>query len=195
VSGARTLQQTEEAMSGRLADLDLDVDAMTAISNLYRVASAVRNHFEQSVLKEADLTWTAFVVLWVVWIWESMETRHVAAEAGITKGTLTGVVQTLEARGLIAREVPETDRRRMFLSLTDKGEVLMGELFPAFNREEQFVVGGLSQRRVKELGSSLRQMLTHLESGGRDRQAEVVQAAAAPRRTRAASTKASNKRN
>lgn len=178
MSGARTLQQTEEAMSGKLADLDLDVDAMTAISNLYRVASAVRNHFEQSVLKEADLTWTAFVVLWVVWIWESMETRHVAAEAGITKGTLTGVVQTLEARGLVVRTISETDRRRTFLSLTDKGERVMAELFPAFNREEQFVVGALGERRVKELGSTLRRILTHLEAAGPQRQAEVLKASA-----------------
>jgi len=179
VSGARTLHQTEEAVSGKLGDLEFDVDAMTAISNLYRVASTVRNHLEQSVLKDADLTWTAFVVLWVVWIWESMETRHVAAEVGITKGTLTGVVQTLESRGLVVREIPATDRRRAFLSLTDKGEVLMAELFPAFNREEQFVVGGLSERRVKELGSTLRRVLTHLETAGRERQAEIVQAAAA----------------
>lgn len=178
MSGARTLQQTEEAMSGKLADLDLDVDAMTAISNLYRVASAVRNHFEQSVLKDADLTWTAFVVLWVVWIWESMETRHVAAEAGITKGTLTGVVQTLEARGLVVRTISETDRRRTFLSLTDKGERVMAELFPAFNREEQFVVSAVGERRVKELGSTLRRILTHLESAGPQRQAEVLEASA-----------------
>jgi DNA-binding MarR family transcriptional regulator len=173
VSGARTLRQTEEATSGRLSGLDLDVDAMTAVSNLYRVALAVRNHFEQSVLKDADLTWTAFVVLWVVWIWESMETRHVAAEAGITKGTLTGVVQTLEARGLVVREIPKTDRRRTLLSLTDKGEKLMAELFPAFNREEQFVVGGLSDRRVKDLGSTLRRVLTHLEDAGAERQASA----------------------
>jgi DNA-binding MarR family transcriptional regulator len=178
VSGARTLQQTEEAMSGKLADLDLDLDAMTAISNLYRVASAVRNHFEQSVLKDADLTWTAFVVLWVVWIWESMETRHVAAEAGIRKGTLTGVVQTLEAHGLVVRTISATDRRRTFLSLTDKGERTMAELFPAFNREEQFVVSGLGEHRVKELGSTLRGILTHLEAAGPQRQAEVVHASA-----------------
>lgn len=173
MSGARTIQQTEAAMRDRLDELDVDVDAMTALSNLYRVASAVRNHLEQSVLKRADLTWTAFVVLWVVWIWRSMESRHVAEEAGITKGTLTGVAKTLESRGLIEREIPSTDRRRMFLSLTDKGEELMNDLFPAFNREERFVVEGLGPRRVKELGGSLRRIIAHLEADGPERQAEV----------------------
>ena len=185
VSGARTLQQTEDAMQERLRGLDLDFGAMTALSNMYRVASAVRNHFEQSVLKEAELTWTAFVVLWVVWIFRSMESRHVAEEAGITKGTLTGVVNTLESRGLLTREVPATDRRRMFLSLTDKGEELMTELFPAFNQEEQFVVEGLGERRVKELGTTLRRVLTHVEQDGPARQAALrSQARRAPARPR-----------
>ena len=174
MTGDRSLRQTEDRMRERIDGLDVDMHAMTALSNLYRVAAAVRNHFEQSVLKEADLTWTAFVVLWVVWLWEPMEARHVAEEAGITKGTLTGVVRTLEGRGLIEREVPSNDRRRMFLTLSDKGETLMAELFPAFNQEEQFVVTGLGERRVRDLGNSLRRILTHLETSGRDRQAEVT---------------------
>ena len=173
MSGARTLQETERAMQQRLEGLALDMDAMTAVSNLYRVASAVRNHVEQSVLKDADLTWTAFVVLWVIWIWESLESRHVAEEAGITKGTLTGVVRTLESRGLVAREVPAADRRRMILSLTPTGADLMAHLFPAFNREEQFVVDGLGRTRTRELGSSLRRVLSHLEADGADRQARI----------------------
>jgi DNA-binding MarR family transcriptional regulator len=169
VTGARTLKQTEDAVSEKLGGLHLDMAAMTAMSNLYRTASAVRNHFEQTVLKPAGLTWTGFVVLWVVWIWDSMETRHVAEEAGINKGTLTGVVQTLEGRGLVAREIPATDRRRTFLSLTPEGQKLMAELFPQFNAEEQFVVSTLSERKVKELGSSLRSILAHMETNASER--------------------------
>lgn len=171
MSGAHTLRQTEEAVSGKLQGLELDFRAMTAISNLYRVASSIRNHFEQTVLKEADLTWTAFVVLWVVWIWESIENRHVAAEAGITKGTLTGVAQTLEARGLIVRDIPPSDRRRTVFSLSPEGEKLMTTLFPEFNREERFVLSGLGERRLTELGESLRHVLRHLEKEGPERRA------------------------
>lgn len=170
MSGARTLKQTEDAANGRLAGLDLDFDAMTAMTNLHRVTSAARNHFEQSVLKNADLTWTAFVVLWVVWIFESIETRHVAAESGITKGTLTGVVRTLERRGLVQREIPPDDKRRMLLSVTTKGSLLMTDLFPAVNEEEQFVLANLSRRRTKELGSTLRRIITHLEEDGEARE-------------------------
>ena len=41
--------------------------------------------------------------------------------AAISKATLTGVVKTLEARGLITRRVSETDRRLVHLELTPAG--------------------------------------------------------------------------
>jgi MarR family transcriptional regulator, organic hydroperoxide resistance regulator len=64
-----------------------------------RAANAIRHHMEQQVLAEEDLSWAAFTVLFVLWIWGDQQTRHLAAEAGVTKGTLTGVLKTLEKRG------------------------------------------------------------------------------------------------
>ena len=72
---------------------------MAAVSNIYRAANAIRNHMEQKVLADEDLSWAAFTVLFVLWIWGDQQTRHLAAEAGVTKGTLTGVLKTLEKRG------------------------------------------------------------------------------------------------
>jgi len=91
---------------------------MAAVSNIYRAANAVRNHLERTVLAPHELTWTGWVVLWVVWIWGDIESRHVAAEAGISKGTLTGVQNTLISRGLIKRRVhpddaPDLDEKAM----------------------------------------------------------------------------------
>ena len=72
---------------------------MAAVSNIYRAANVIRNHMERQVLADEDLSWAAFTVLFVLWIWGDQQTRHLAAEAGVTKGTLTGVLKTLEKRG------------------------------------------------------------------------------------------------
>jgi MarR family transcriptional regulator, organic hydroperoxide resistance regulator len=133
------------------------------VSNIYRAAGAVRNHFERTVLQPYELTWTAWVVLWVVWIWREIETRHVAAEAGISKGTLTGVASTLERRGLLARRGHPGDARRVLLTLTDKGSELMDKLFPEFNQAEQFVTAGLGDSDKQLLAQSLRAIVQHLE--------------------------------
>ncbi len=173
MTGFHTLQQTEEAVHSKIDDLQVDFAAMAAVSNLYRAASSIRNHLEQSVLRTVDLTWTGFVVLWVVWIWDELESRHVAAEAGITKGTLTGVAQTLINRGLLVKTVPAHDRRRTLLSLTDEGQALMQQLFPAFNGEERFVTEALSSAEVTTLGDSLHRMVEHLEAAGADRRTDM----------------------
>jgi DNA-binding MarR family transcriptional regulator len=153
--------------------MPLDWGAMIAVSNIYRAANSIRNHLEHSVLRAADLTWTGFVVLWVIWIWDGMETRHVAAEAGISKGTLTGVVKTLSARGLVMRTVHPEDGRLVLLSLSPKGARLMETLFPAFNAEEAFVVDGLEPTTVTDLADGLRHIVGHLEASSIERQATL----------------------
>ena len=161
----RTLSATEAAVSGRLAAMTLDMPAMAAVSNVYRAAGAIRNHFEHTVLAPYNLTWTGWVVLWVVWIWQEIETRHVAAEAGISKGTLTGVASTLERRGLVARRPHPDDARRVLLSMTSSGLKLMAELFPQFNKQEALVVESLSADEIKVLAAALRKVVVDLESG------------------------------
>ena len=152
-------------MNERLAGMALDMPAMAAVSNVYRAAGAIRNHVEHTVLAPHNLTWTAWVVLWVVWIWEEIETRLVAAEAGISKGTLTGVAGTLEKRGLVARRAHPDDGRRVLLSLTPSGRKLMTELFPQFNKQEALVVESLSADETKVLAAALRKIVVDLESG------------------------------
>ena len=169
MTGHHTLRETEQAVQRKLGDVPLRHDAMMAVSNIYRAAAAIRQHFESSVLREADLTWTSFVVLWVVWIWGDMETRHVAAEAGISKGTLTGVAKTLEGRGLMARVPHDTDGRLVVLRLTDKGQELMEQLFPRFNAEEAFVVEGLDLEQNRALAQLLASIVEHREDEGEAR--------------------------
>ena len=98
MAGPHTIAETEKAVETRLADMALDFEAMAVVSNLFRAANAVRNHLERTVLQPHNLTWTAFVVLWVVWIWEEVETRVIAEEGGFSKATLSGVLTTLEGR-------------------------------------------------------------------------------------------------
>jgi DNA-binding MarR family transcriptional regulator len=154
--GERTLEATEQAVAERLAGLPIDMNAMAAVSNIYRAANEVRNYLERTVLAPHDLTWTGWVVLWVVWIWGEIESRHVAAEAGISKGTLTGVAGTLMSRGLIERRVHPGDARRVLLSLSPAGAELMQSLFPRFNQEESRVTSQLAGPDVLRLARLLR---------------------------------------
>lgn len=158
-----TLAETEYAVRERIAGLSPDMSAMAAVQSIYRAANSIRNHVERTVLAPHGLTWTGWVVLWVVWIWGEIETRHVAYEAGISKGTLTGVVATLEGKGLIERADHPEDGRRVLLTLSRTGKRLMTTLFPEFNAAEKQVVGRLGKTQTKELTESLRTIVEGLE--------------------------------
>ncbi len=164
MTGQYTLDQTEHAVAERLAGLPVDREAMAAVGNLYRAAGAVRNHFERTVLTPYELTWTGWVVLWVIWVWKDIETRHAASEAGISKSTLTGVVSTLEARRLVRRRTHPSDGRRVLLDLTPKARALMTELFPKLNAQETAVLSVLSPTERDVLTTALRKVIINLEA-------------------------------
>ncbi len=136
---------------------------MSAVSNIYRAGTAVRNHMERTVLGTAQLSWAGFTVLWVLWIWGEQETGHLASDAGVSKGTLTGVLRTLQSRELIERRAHDDDRRRVSVRLTRAGERMIATVFPEFNRHEALAVAALSRAEQNELARLLRRVQHHLD--------------------------------
>jgi len=155
------LIEAERDIVDRLAASDVEVDfaALSIVSNIYRAASAIRRHMEQNVLGPKQLSWTAFVALWVLWIWGEMETRHLAAEANVTKGTLTGVLDTLERRGLAERRRHDDDRRLVSAVLTPAGEQLIATVYPAFNGEEARIAALLPADQRETIAHGLREIV------------------------------------
>jgi len=164
MAGAHTLAETERHVSERLSHMSLDFDSMAIVSNLFRAANAVRNHFERTVLRSNDLSWTAFVVLWVTWIWEPIETRQIAEEGGFSKATLTGVLGTLESRGYVTRAKSTTDGRLVVVTMTEAGRKLMDVLFPKFNKQEQKIAGAIPNAEHAALAEALRLVTQRAEN-------------------------------
>jgi MarR family transcriptional regulator, organic hydroperoxide resistance regulator len=150
------LVQAERDVRARIGDQPFDFESMAVISNIYRAANVVRNHMEQKVLADYELSWGAFTVMFVLWIWGEQETRHLAAEAGVTKGTLTGVLKTLERRGFVRRYPHPSDGRLVLVSLEPAGRDAITDLFPRFNMEETFASASLSPGERSQLATLLR---------------------------------------
>ncbi len=62
---------------------------------------------------------------------EGLSCRELSERTLVTKGTLTGVLDRLEAKGLIVGEVNPLDRRVRIVRLTGEGEALFKKVFPA----------------------------------------------------------------
>lgn len=143
----------------RVAALPVDLASMAVASNIWRAAQALRAHLERTVLRGEDLSWGGFSLLFNLWVWGPMETRDVASSVGCSRPTVTGLVTTLERRGLLRRTRHERDGRLVVVGLTDEGLRVIEELFPRFNEGESAVTGGLSGEEKSTLAHLLRRVV------------------------------------
>jgi DNA-binding MarR family transcriptional regulator len=160
------LVRRERDVQAHLGGLPIDPRAMAAVSNVFRVANAVRLHMERRVLGDDGISWTGFVVLWVLWVWGEQESRHLATECGVSKGTLSGVVSTLEGRGLVTRGRHPEDGRLVVVSLSPSGRRMIRRLYPRFNQQEALVVSRLDTAEQDQLAHLLREILRSVDPDG-----------------------------
>jgi DNA-binding MarR family transcriptional regulator len=168
------LLPAERKVQAALGHLPLDFRAMWAISNLFRSSAAIRRHMEAKVLAHDRLSWTSFVGLWVLWVWGEMEAREFAAAVGISRPTASGVLNTLESRGYVARRRDPKDGRMVIVRLTSRGRRTIETLFPRFNAEESAVAAHLGATEQEQLAAMLRSLLRAVAPSGESADPELV---------------------
>lgn len=95
---------------------------------LARTYQAFTNYSDSHV-RELGLTPPQFDVIATLGNTEGMSMKDLAEATLVTKGTLTGIVDRLEKKGLVRREVPPENRRSFTVVLTREGETLFGDTF------------------------------------------------------------------
>lgn len=153
------LLEAEADIRSRLEGQPVDLEVQRAISNLYRAATVVSRTAEREVLADRSLSWSAFTALFVLWVWGEMDSSRLAAEIGLTPGTLTGVRKGLEAQDLVATARDTVDGRRVLISLTASGEELIEDLYPRFDGWATRILDTLSRRQVNDLADLLQHVI------------------------------------
>ena len=82
-------------------------------------------------VRKLGLTSAQFDIVATLGNTPGMTCKELGEKTLITKGTLTGVLDRLEARGLIRRTASDADRRQVFLVLTSQGVRTFEHAFPA----------------------------------------------------------------
>lgn len=86
--------------------------------------------FSAESVRECGLTPPQFDIIATLGNTRGMCCKDLGEKTLITKGTLTGVVDRLELKGLVARERSGNDKRSFFVRLTPAGEAMFDEVFP-----------------------------------------------------------------
>ncbi len=86
-------------------------------------------HISSTHIRTLDLTPAQFDIIATLGNTPGMSFKELGEKTLITKGTLTGVVDRLETKGMVRRVIKPEDRRSMIVQLTDKGEAEFERVF------------------------------------------------------------------
>jgi DNA-binding MarR family transcriptional regulator len=114
----------------------IDRSAMQMVLLLHRVASSIVYDLESTVHRPAGWSWSAFRLLFTLWVAGPHESRQVAHLSGMSRAAVSSLTKTLSASGLLARRSDERDRRAVILSLTERGADALETTFRAHNERE-----------------------------------------------------------
>jgi DNA-binding MarR family transcriptional regulator len=78
----------------------------------------------------------------------ALNVRELSAETGTRATTLTGVLDRLESRGYLTRELDATDRRSFRLPLTETGQAVSARVRAAVTGLERDALAGLSAAQI-----------------------------------------------
>jgi DNA-binding MarR family transcriptional regulator len=157
---------------------ELDPSAAEAYLHLLRTADDV---FALSELRLSayGISQGRFGVLML--LWRSSEPRNgdipitqppcgprtpaeLADAAGVTRATMTGLIDTLERDGYVVREPDPSDRRMLLVRLTKKAENFLARFLPVHFRGASEVMGALTESERKTLVRLLGKIQHHASS-------------------------------
>lgn len=145
---------------------DLDPSAAEAFLHLLHTSDEVFAISDKS-LAGHNISHGRFGVLML--LWRSVQPRAVkrvgadvcvegprtpaelADAAGVTRATMTGLIDTLERDGFVKREPDPDDRRMMSVRLTARGERFMREFLPGHFKAIASVMGTLAESERRTL--------------------------------------------
>ena len=76
---------------------------------------------------------------------------QLADQAGVTRATMTGLIDTLERDGMVTRKPDPTDRRMLSVELTPHGVAFLERLLPEHFRRISLLVSSLDENERRTL--------------------------------------------
>lgn len=99
---------------------------------------------------------------------EGLAPHELAERAGVTRATVTGLLDGLERDGFLARHGDKADRRKVSVRLTAMGQAKAADLVTEHSQWIAGLFAGVDQPARKALGSLLRQVWRNVDTPSQD---------------------------
>ncbi|MGE5623331.1 MAG: MarR family winged helix-turn-helix transcriptional regulator [Bacillota bacterium] len=132
-----------------------------------RLLAECYHAFEQiseAHVRTMGLTLAQFDIIATLGNTQGMSCKELGEKTLITKGTLTGVIDRLEAKGLVKRSINPDDRRCMIVQLTEKGEAEFERVFAPHVEYCKQPFRDFAEQDFAALDRELVKLKSHLEA-------------------------------
>lgn len=111
-------------------------------------------------LSEYDITPSQYGVLSCLWDKEFATPKQISETLFIETSTISGVIDRMEKKNLVEREVNKEDRREVRIVITEKGKLLKTPIQEIIEQVNKEVLKNFSEQEIFVLKENLRTIAT-----------------------------------
>jgi DNA-binding MarR family transcriptional regulator len=84
----------------------------------------------RQLVKQVGLTGPQLVILQYIFTAEEASVGQVAKNVSLSQGTVTGILERMEKRGIVSRKRGHFDKRQVMVTITETGKTLLRKALP-----------------------------------------------------------------
>lgn len=110
-------------------------------------------------LEQYDLTPIQYGVLKCIWQLNLHTPKEIADYLGIENSTISGILDRMEKKELIQREIDKDDRRFIYVNLTESSKALEKPVNKTVEEVNHTVLAGFSDKEAEDLRNMLKRII------------------------------------
>ncbi|MGD9996160.1 MAG: MarR family winged helix-turn-helix transcriptional regulator [Ilumatobacteraceae bacterium] len=166
--GGIDLDEFEQLLRRRAPELDAnaDPDAISLVFLFARLSAQMLADLDARVHRPRGWSWSGFRIMQAVLVCGPLEPRQVAPLAGVTRASISAVLNTLERDGLVERLRDSADRRLVTIELTEQGRKMVLDTLSDQHAVEREWASALSAGEQRTMIGLMRSLLASPRSDG-----------------------------
>lgn len=109
-----------------------------------------------------DITHSQWLILMMLWHKDGRNQNELTGLMYREKTTITRVIEGMEKRGLIYREIDTKDRRNKLCYLSDEGSLLKSKLIPIVREVNEQAISNIDSQEFEIFKNIIKKVLTNL---------------------------------
>lgn len=144
---------------------DAEVESVLPFLNLLRAGADLSDALDALLAQHGLLQGRWWVLILLMREDDLISTpSDLAEKAGVSRATMTGLIDGLERDGLVQRLSDDSDRRKLTIRLTALGQAKLDDVMPSYYQKVKQLMRVLTQSQREDLVAHLKLLTANIEA-------------------------------